>query len=395
MTTAEEKTPDSPVEQKIHLLLRALHTYLPYSLPLYRRLQFHLSHPNPPFAQVFDAFTPLSPLSKERLSPEQWLSLASKQESPAGQTPWICSHIDLSAAGQTQVWVFANWELPETQTQTATAQDLEARRQLLQTLFEKIYDRDVSSIPSTGPKGWLKVKKLGREDIPFSRTRVLFGALNLCVRSLIPQGSGERLDDGTLHYLFLGAEVITRVDEPYKKYLFPTTRSSHRPLDEQNGTESSVCLPPDYRFGPMPYQYLQMVLDRTSIPRGLDTMASFFSIGLFYNQDPSPIGWGFLGKDASLTSLHTEPEHRGKGLAVLLSKELFRQQNEHFRTLGDEETAQTEVLWAHADVSENNMASRKVMEKIGGKVEWQTCWIEVELESLVGEHGMWRTLGKE
>jgi hypothetical protein len=109
-------TPDSPRAEKIHLLLRALQSYLPYSLPLYRRLQFHLRHPNPPFAQVFDAFSPLSPLSQERLSSEQWLSHASKQESATEQIPWLCSHIDLSAAGQTQVWTFANWELPEIQT---------------------------------------------------------------------------------------------------------------------------------------------------------------------------------------------------------------------------------------------------------------------------------------
>ena len=386
-------TSGSPSPQRIHLLLRALHSYLPYSLPLYRRLQFHLSHPNPPFAQVFDALSPLSSHSNERLSAEQWLSLASKQEPAAEQRPWILSHIDLSAAGQTQVWVFANWELPEIQKQEATAQDLDARRQLLQALFEKIYDHDVPLIPETGTKEFLKVKKIGREDVPFSRTRVLFGALNLCVRSLIPEQSGERLDDGTLHYLFAATKVILRVDEPYMKYLFPT-QSSHEPRKEHNGSEFRVILPPGYHFGPLQYQYLPMVLDRTHIPRGLDTMASFFSIGLFYNQEPTPVGWGFLGKDASLTSLHTEPEHRGKGLAVSLSKELFRQQNEHFRTIGDEE-AQTEVLWAHADVAVDNMASRKVMDKIGGKVEWETCWIEVELESLVGRNGIWRALSQQ
>jgi GNAT superfamily N-acetyltransferase len=394
MTTAEERSPDSPPDAKIHHLLRALHTYLPYSLPLFRRLQFHLSHPNPPFAQIFDAFSPLSSLHKERLSSEQWLSLASKQASPTEQIPWLCSHIDLSAAGQTQVWVFANWEHPDIQTRDATPQDVEVRRRLLQALFETIYDRDTPRIPATGPKGLLKVKKIGREDVPFSRTRVLFGAMNLRVCALIPQGTGERLDDGTLHYLFPGANVIT----PYMKYLFPTrSANSHLPASEaqRNGSEPGVGLPPGYSFGPMPYQYLPLVLDRTSIPRGLDTMASFFSMALFYQQDPTPIGWGFLGKDASLTSLHTEPEHRGKGLAVLLSKELFRQQNEHFRTLGDEDAEREEVMWAHADVSEGNVVSRKVMEKIGGRVEWETCWIEVELESLVGGQGMWRALGKE
>ena len=393
MTTAGYPSSEPPSVPQIHLLLQALHTYLPYSLPLYRRFQFHLSHPNPPFAQVFNSFSPLSPLSKERLSAERWLLLACKQEQDAEQVPWICSHIDLSAAGQTQVWVFANWELPRIQKQQATLQTLNERGRLLQALFEKIYDRDVPLIPETGPKGLLQAKKVGREDVPFSRTKVLFGALNVCVRSLIPEGTGERLDGGTVHYLFPQEKVIMRAYDPYLKYLFPT-KSSCEPREEQNGTEPHTTLPPDYTFGPMQYQYLQMVLDRTDIPRGLDTMSSFFGIGLFYKQDPTPVGWGFLGKDASLTSLHTEPEHRGKGLAVLLSKELFRRQNEHFRTIGDKD-AQAEVDWAHADVAEYNLASRKVMEKIGGTVEWEDCWIDVELESLVGKTGVWRALDKQ
>src|SRR2546423_4914284 len=173
MTTTGDASSEAPSIRHIHLLLRALHTYLPYSLPLYRRLQFHMGHPNPPFAQVFETFSPLNPLSKERLSPEQWLSLASKQEPAEEQVPWICSHIDLSAAGQTQVWVFANWEHPQVQGQETRAPDLEARRRLLQALFERIYDCDVPLIPETGPKGLLKVKNVGREDVPFSRTRVL------------------------------------------------------------------------------------------------------------------------------------------------------------------------------------------------------------------------------
>ena len=280
MTTTVEASSKSPSPEHIRLLLRALHTYLPYSLPLYRRLQFHLSHPNPPYAQVFDAFSPLSPLSQEGFSPERWLSLASKQEAAAEQVPWLCSHIDLSAAGQTQVWVFANWELPEIRAQEGAAEQdqLEARRRLLQALFETIYDRDVPLIPEAGPKGLLREtkKQPGRQnvDVPFSRSRVLFGALNLCVRSLIPEASGERLDgNGTVHYLFpagRSGKVITRVDEPYVKYLFPTRHSHHeQPRDERNGTEPGPppeALPPGYSFGSMPYQYLPLVLERTNIP---------------------------------------------------------------------------------------------------------------------------------
>ena len=118
-------------------------------------------------------------------------------------------------------------------------------------------------------------------------------------------------------------------------------------------------------------------------------MSSLFSVGVFYKNEPTPVGWGFLGKDASLTSLHTEPEHRGKGLAPLISKERVRHEQECFLTPGEE--AEGEVQWAHADVDEGNVASRRVMEKMGGKQYWGVAWIEVELKTLVGSQGIWRS----
>jgi hypothetical protein len=31
-----------------------------------------------------------------------------------------------------------------------------------------------------------------------------------------------------------------------------------------------------------------------------------------------------------------------------------------------------------------------VMEKAGGAVMWEDCWVEVELERLFGEDGIWK-----
>lgn len=120
------------------------------------------------------------------------------------------------------------------------------------------------------------------------------------------------------------------------------------------------------------------------------------SRAIFYGEEPDPVAWGFVGIDASLTTLHTEPGHRRKGLAVLLAGELLRMQAVSFKTpvyKGKEEDERVDggraTEWGHADVLEENTGSIRVMEKAGGRVMWRDCWIEVELERLAGEGGWW------
>ena len=359
----------SPSDEHVQLLLRALHTYLPYSLPLYRRLQFHLSHPNPPIAQIFDSLALQEVTVPSGPRADWWLSTASKKSTPDDQTPWLAAHIDLSVGGQTAIWVFANWEVPEIGTQTTTKSTLDFRKSLLHSLFETIYHRDVSRMPEEPPETWLNLKKrAGYEDTPYSRSRLLFGTLHSAVRSMMPQ------------------EAIARVDDPYLKYIFT-------PECYGSSTGPANQLPPGYRFEPMKHEHLHLVCERTHIPRTVETLAKWFGLGVYHQGQAEPISWGFLGKDASLSSLHTEPEHRGKSIAVLLSRELFRQQNYHFRSASDaEQTTLDDVSYADANVSASNMQSRRVMEKIGGKVMWEVCWLELELEALVGAKGIWNLL---
>ena len=359
----------SPSDEHVQMLLRGLHTYLPYSLPLYRRLQFHLSHPNPPYAQIFDSLALQEITVPSGPRADWWLSTASKRSPSEDQTPWLAAHIDLSAAGQTQIWVFANWEVPEIEKQKTTKSTLDFRKSLLHSLFETIYHRDVSRMPETPPQTWLNVKKRdGYADVAYSRSKVLFGTLHSAVRSMIPK------------------EAIARVDEPYLKYVFT-------PECYGSATGPANQLPPGYKFEPMKHEHLHLVCERTHIPRTVETLATWFNLGVYHNDQSYPVGWGFLGKDASLSSLHTEPEHRGKSLAVLLSRELFRQQNDHFRVAPCAEQATlNDVPFADADVSAENTQSRRVMDKIGGKVMWEDCWMEVELEALVGARGVWNLL---
>src|SRR6202007_2333202 len=88
-------------------------------------------------------------------------------------------------------------------------------------------------------------------------------------------------------------------------------------------------------------QHLNLVISRTHIPRSREMLLMMPSTAI-YNDDNSsingtqielgqppggeeiPIAWGFLSVDGSLASLHVEPEHRGRGLAVHLCKEVIR-----------------------------------------------------------------------
>ncbi|KIX04211.1 uncharacterized protein Z518_07765 [Rhinocladiella mackenziei CBS 650.93] len=233
----------------------------------------------------------------------------------------------------------------------------------------------------TPPPDWLELQRTGKTvSIPFSRTKVLFGPVN----------------EGLPHYFPDHARA--RIDAANLKYVFSLNHDHHNNGDDtegQNqvqsgGEQENNVLPENYSFADLRDSDLQLALDRTHIPRTLNTLRRLVSVGLFYNAKSSsdsnsgprsPVGWGFLGKDASIPSLHIKPEHRGEGLVVCLSKELInRQEKESAFAVSGKKGGR----WAHADVSWNNVNSRRVMEKLGGKSMWTVAWTEVDLSVLCG-----------
>ncbi|EXJ61164.1 uncharacterized protein A1O5_11956 [Cladophialophora psammophila CBS 110553] len=310
----------------------------------------------------------------------------------------------------------------------------------MRALFHYIRNDLVPSLPTSPPDEWLELKRTGKYlSTPYSRNKVLFGTVSEKLWRHFPLQARTRTDAGYWKYLF-------RVVEGEKSLSLSSPQNQHNDDDGAGGnretstppTSSGVpssgvpLLPPGYEFGPMRPSDLQTVLDRTPIPRTLATLRQFVSLGLFRrDEQPSPgpgrgpaVGWGFLGKDASLSSLHTEPEHRGKGLAVALGRELLRRQ--HVVSPSDaaaeaeaevEEEKEGEIshgdvgrgrgnrsryptidysrsttsakpfAWAHADVSQSNTASRRVMEKLGGMALWMVMWTEVDMEKMLSSSG--------
>ncbi|KAK5007480.1 hypothetical protein LTR28_005236 [Elasticomyces elasticus] len=93
---------------------------------------------------------------------------------------------------------------------------------------------------------------------------------------------------------------------------------------------------------------------------------------------PAPVAWAFLGLDASLTTLHVEPEYRGRGLAKLVTLKLFSDEMDAFG--GEEGAVSQGKRWAHADVQEGNVASYRVMESVGARWSWETYWLKVDVD---------------
>jgi hypothetical protein len=108
------------------------------------------------------------------------------------------------------------------------------------------------------------------------------------------------------------------------KYIFSPPVEAQAETTTRGADSVGQQLPDGFRLGDMRTQDLQLVLDRSPIPRTLTTLKQLVSVGLFHGERETPVGWGFLGKDASISSLHTEAEFRGKGLAVLLTMELLK-----------------------------------------------------------------------
>ncbi|KAH0833671.1 hypothetical protein FOPE_03362 [Fonsecaea pedrosoi] len=476
-------------------LLARLEALMPYSIPLLRRIQFHL-HEEPAsesarvFAAVADATDGDSADGDADSGWEKgvrdgngdddgaefvdrWLSAKmsggrdqrvetkgrADAEAVTKPQPWVAAHIDLANAGQSQVWTFASWEvddeydgrspLPSSSPAAASASTstlqsppspspspspsadslphgsplpndsstptaTTVHHALMHSLFKYIHTTLIPRLPTSPPPSWLELQRTGKYlTTPYSRDKVLFATVCEKIWGYFPQEARTRTDDGYWKYLF---RVAPEEEEQTERS--STSSALPAPIPPSSSTSASASaslseptppLPPTYRFGPMQPSHLQTVLDRTPIPRTLATLRQYVSLGVFYRDQPDPVGWGFLGKDASLSSLHTEPEHRGRGLAVALARELLKRQHvvspfaaaaaaaaaAEVAAQDKAATAKTpsntatpappsgSYIWAHADVSQSNTASRRVMEKLGGSPRWMVMWTEVDIERVV------------
>ncbi|KAJ5520383.1 Acyl-CoA N-acyltransferase [Penicillium fimorum] len=222
----------------------------------------------------------------------------------------------------------------------------------------------------------------------------LIGSLHTGLFSLL-----QRSGSYTLSNPIPNIRVHRFDDPPYYKYFF--RRSEFSP-DAEAGRSANLqfadlALPSGYRFHDREgregvlSKHLDLVQSRTHIPRPRAQLSMMPGMAVYLDSGSSdleemPIAWGFLGVDGALATLHVEPEHRGRGLAVPLSKAIMRRGMSVDGVFGvggvnpeDSQTRKRVGAWAHTEVVEYNKASRRVMEKIGGQLLTTVTWTVIEL----------------
>ena len=132
-------------------------------------------------------------------------------------------------------------------------------------------------------------------------------------------------------------------------------------------------LPEGLRWGEMRAQDLPTVQARTSIPRATRTLLSLKSKGVFEESSDRAVAWTFLGLDGSLTTLHTEAEWRGRGIAKAVAAKIIRECAPGL-AVDDQGNA-----WSHADVYVGNVQSEKVCSSLGGRAMWEHYWVRIDL----------------
>jgi hypothetical protein len=349
-------------------ILPILASHVPQSIPLYRRIQYHLHYPSPT-AYILASFPPST--------------------TPADDAPWLVTHIDLSRGIETHAWLFSSIELsPKSASSftltitiaTTSPNGSSTTSSSASTPSDENDDSDPEAL-ATRDQLFALLSHIRTTLFPphHANPSILYGSLHTRLRNLIP------------------STAIIRDSDIYAKHIFP-------PSSYAAPEAGKPDIPPGYRFakGGILQKDLPLVLSRTEIPRTVATLATLPSVAV-YTTDPAdarekstgsaveeedesrePMSWAFLGLDASLTSLHVEPEHRGKRVGVDVARKIFRDglAGEIF---GNELTGLGRRDVAHSDVALYNQGSRRVMERLGGVPRWTVLWTEVDLEKLRGE----------
>ncbi|KAI9376073.1 hypothetical protein BJX61DRAFT_9379 [Aspergillus egyptiacus] len=429
-------------------LLTHLHTHLPNSGPLYRRIQHHLAHPSPT-AYVLASFAEDS--GDPNPNPDRNKNNDTDNGNNSDNEPWLAAYADLHAGPDTQLWLFSSLESTSNPCHHAQEQNTNlnsnskcyhwtehetstAKSQLLD-LFVFIRDTLVPpyleslALPS---KETTKTKTVqtdpideGVKKIPaHPPTSILAGSVHKeVVRLVLELAAESRSAAGSLSSSEKQAQaqkkrrlrILRGQDIFYAKYCFPSSSSTAK----TNKVEEEYVFHDSNGIPGIQEHHIPLVKARTHIPRSTEALLAMGGVALFHpsssssssaaaaaassldsldsstvatvlaDKDEMPIAWGFLGFDGSLCSLHVEEEHRGRGLAVLVGREVMERGVEVFHSHNGTETETERVSgeqegeeWFFADVALENGASRRVMEKMGGFVGWVVAWMVVEIDGL-------------
>ena len=182
--------------------------------------------------------------------------------------------------------------------------------------------------------------------------------------------------------------VLSGISVPYFKWLI-------QPPSPVDSPKESRELPKGYEYSKPHVSELGIVLSRSEIPRTAETLGKLGSVGIRFVDsaaggagrpvkelrdldDGTLVAWAFLGVDGSLTALHVEMAHRGKGLGKACSGRLFSLLAGNSHVMGFPSSGGG-AGWAHSDVAEDNKESAGVARALGGKLGWKVRWVGVDM----------------
>lgn len=246
-----------------------------------------------------------------------------------------------------------------------------------------------SNSPINGSKNGTETKKPVKIFPAPSPHAFLLGSLHTALFSTLQRTGSEvftasKSIDGSTATPVSGLRVHRFDDPPYYKFFF-----------RRAALTSTTDLPVGYRFHDRQGRFgvldshFDLVQSRTQIPRPRDQLRKITGSAIYVDEDGEgeelPIAWAFLGVDGALATLHVEEEHRGKGLALPLSKEAMSRGLARDGVFGagkvdiPGELVNEVEGWVHTEVAQYNVASQRVMEKIGGEILSTVIWTVIEV----------------
>ncbi|KAK7521664.1 hypothetical protein IWZ03DRAFT_392357 [Phyllosticta citriasiana] len=353
-------------------LLPLLNPLLPYSLPLYRRIQFGQRG-------SVHAYTLASVAPNDTNSTDHKKEHGKRDASDC----LAAAYIDRSARPETEAFIFLSWDSPSHNPNTPCQCS-----SLLISLLHRVSELPYAPL-SDGAKADALSAVQHTDAATASRYHTHASASAAAFLSHLDDPDLLKL--GTLHARSvreLKAHGCIRLglpgaDFPYVKYLFPQKSSAAEgpSAGETDGhdDDGELLSHRGLRWGALRDEDLALVRSRTAIPRTNRTLRSLPAAALFPavaspNAATAPVAWAFLGADGSLCSLHVEPKYRGYGLAKALVRKLFR---DGFKSFGDELGR-----LAHADVAANNLPSSAVCLSLGASKGWEVYWVRASLSSV-------------
>ncbi|KAI7126907.1 hypothetical protein KC352_g31922, partial [Hortaea werneckii] len=303
--------------------LRVLRPHIPTSIPLYRRLQFGRFFPD---SLLFTNLDLGATFTSTDTGGSSGRDAGSKQNGHDPQEdPWLIAFVDRTCRPETEVWIFGSWEdspPASSPSHTATREEWQAIDNLVAELVRACRDLPV---PRSLHQDILDAQQRQQEEVgdtdpAITKTPNPFAAAPLPTIQLW----------GAIHSTT--ASILQRLDVLAETSKVNDTAANHTFIFDVPSLAAPPPLPEGLEWGEVKREHFALIRSKSEIPRWDRTMASLPSLAIYPagKGNGAPVAWAFIGLDTSVTTLHVEPEWRGRGLGKAVTTKLFQQGMQRF-----------------------------------------------------------------